>query len=196
MDWNLFFFINCILLGVGLAMDAFSVSIANCMSHPHMSKSSIILMTGTYGLFQFLMPLTGWLCVRTVVQHSKKFQTAIPWIAFFLLLYIGLKMIWESIHEEDKQENTGRALSFGVLMVQGIATSIDALSTGFAIAQFPAEMALTASLIIAAVTFMICMGGAAIGKKLGTILARKAPILGGIILIGIGLEILAGSLFP
>ena len=193
MDWNLFFFINCILLGVGLAMDAFSVSIANCLANPKMGRAGMTGMALSYGLFQFIMPMAGWLCVHTIITIFEKFQPFIPWIAFILLLYIGGKMVIEGLRSEVEE---GKRLTFGVLMIQSVATSIDALSVGFTIAEYNAAMALVASLIIATVTFAICLGGAAIGKKLGTILARKAPILGGIILIAIGLEILAGSLFP
>ena len=193
MDWNLFFFINCILLGVGLAMDAFSVSIANCLANPKMGRAGMTGMALSYGLFQFIMPMAGWLCVHTIITIFEKFQPFIPWIAFILLLYIGGKMVIEGLRSEVEE---GKRLTFGVLMIQSVATSIDALSVGFTIAEYNAAMALVASLIIATVTFAICLGGAAIGKKLGTILAWKAPILGGIILIAIGLEILAGSLFP
>ena len=193
MDWNLFFFINCILLGVGLAMDAFSVSIANCLANPKMGRAGMTGMALSYGLFQFIMPMAGWLCVHTIITIFEKFQPFIPWIAFILLLYIGGKMVIEGLRGEVEE---GKRLTFGVLMIQSVATSIDALSVGFTIAEYNAAKALVASLIIATVTFAICLGGAAIGKKLGTILARKAPILGGIILIAIGLEILAGSLFP
>ncbi|MBQ3713265.1 MAG: manganese efflux pump [Spirochaetia bacterium] len=193
MDWNLFFFINCILLGVGLAMDAFSVSITNCLANPKMGRAGMTGMALSYGLFQFIMPMAGWLCVHTIITIFEKFQPFIPWIAFILLLYIGGKMVIEGLRGEVEE---GKRLTFGVLMIQSVATSIDALSVGFTIAEYNAAMALVASLIIATVTFAICLGGAAIGKKLGTILAWKASILGGFILIAIGLEILAGSLFP
>ena len=193
MDWNLFFFINCILLGVGLAMDAFSVSIANCLANPKIGRAGMTGMALSYGLFQFIMPMAGWLCVHTIITIFEKFQPFIPWIAFILLLYIGGKMVIEGLRGEVEE---GKRLTFGVLMIQSVATSIDALSVGFTIAEYNAAMALVASLIIATVTFAICLGGAAIGKKLGTILAWKASILGGFILIAIGLEILAGSLFP
>ncbi|MBQ6904680.1 MAG: manganese efflux pump [Spirochaetia bacterium] len=193
MDWNLFFFINCILLGVGLAMDAFSVSIANCLANQKMGRAGMTGMALSYGLFQFIMPMAGWLCVHTIITTFEKFQPFIPWIAFILLLYIGGKMVIEGLRGEVEE---GKRLTFGVLMIQSVATSIDALSVGFTIAEYNAAKALVASLIIATVTFAICLGGAAIGKKLGTILAWKAPILGGFILIAIGLEILAGSLFP
>ena len=190
MEWSFLFFTNCVLLGVGLAMDAFSVSIANCLANPRMGKAGVIAMTGSYGLFQFIMPMAGWLCVHTIISIFERFQPFVPWIAFILLLYIGGKMVIEGIRGEVEE---GKKLTFGVLIIQSVATSIDALSVGFTIAEYNAAMALVASLIIAVVTFGICLGGAAIGKKVGSHLSGKASILGGSILIAIGLEILIKS---
>ena len=191
MEWNFLFFTNCVLLGVGLAMDAFSVSIANCLANPRMNRAEMSGMAFSYGFFQFLMPMVGWFCVHTIISIFEKFQPFIPWIAFILLLYIGGKMVLEGIRGEVEEE--GKKLTFGILMLQSVATSIDALSVGFTIAEYQAAMALAASLIIAVVTFGICMGGAFIGKKAGSHLSGKASILGGTILIAIGLEILIKS---
>ena len=191
MEWSFLFFTNCVLLGVGLAMDAFSVSIANCLANPRMNRAEMSGMAFSYGFFQFLMPMAGWFCVHTIISIFEKFQPFIPWIAFILLLYIGGKMVLEGIRGEVEEE--GKKLTFGILMLQSVATSIDALSVGFTIAEYHAAMALVASLIIAVVTFAICMGGALIGKKAGSHLSGKASILGGTILIAIGLEILIRS---
>ena len=191
MEWNFLFFTNCVLLGVGLAMDAFSVSIANCLANPRMNRAEMSGMAFSYGFFQFLMPMVGWFCVHTIISIFEKFQPFIPWIAFILLLYIGGKMVLEGIRGEVEEE--GKKLTFGVLMIQSVATSIDALSVGFTIAEYQTAMALAASLIIAVVTFGICMGGAFIGKKAGSHLSGKASVLGGTILIAIGLEILIKS---
>ena len=191
MEWNFLFFTNSVLLGVGLAMDAFSVSIANCLANPRMNRAEMSGMAFSYGFFQFLMPMVGWFCVHTIISIFEKFQPFIPWIAFILLLYIGGKMVLEGIRGEVEEE--GKKLTFGILMLQSVATSIDALSVGFTIAEYQAAMALAASLIIALVTFGICMGGAFIGKKAGSHLSGKASVLGGTILIAIGLEILIKS---
>ena len=191
MEWNFLFFTNCVLLGVGLAMDAFSVSIANCLANPRMSRAEMSGMAFSYSLFQFLMPMTGWFCVHTIITVFEKFQPFIPWIAFILLLYIGGKMVLEGRLGEVEEE--GKKLTFGVLIIQSVATSIDALSVGFTIAEYQVAMALAASFIIAVVTFGICMGGAFIGKKAGSRLSGKASVLGGSILIAIGLEILIKS---
>lgn len=196
MSWNFMFFLNSILLGVGLAMDAFSVSMANGLNEPKMKAGRMSLIAGVYAVFQFAMPVIGWVCVHTIVVYFQSFEKFIPWIALILLLYIGGKMLIEGIKGGDEaEENTEKKLGFGLLMVQGIATSIDALSVGFTIAEYPGVMALVASLIIAVVTFAICIGGLLIGKTVGTKLNNKASILGGVILIGIGIEIFVKGIF-
>ena len=194
MDWNFLFFMNSALLGVGLAMDAFSVSLANGMNEKKMKKSRMAYIAGVYAFFQFLMPMVGWICVHTIVQLFAQFQKCIPWIALILLLYIGGSMIWESVKGEEEIEEV-KKLSFAVLMLQGIATSIDALSVGFTIADYGFVMALVCSIIIAVVTFAICETGLYLGKTLGTKLAGKADVLGGVILTGIGIEIFVKGVF-
>ena len=188
MDWNLMFFINSVLFGVGLAMDAFSVSMANGLNEPQMPRRKAALIAGTFAVFQILMPLLGWFCVRTVAETFSAFERFIPWIALILLLYIGGKMLIEGIRDRGT-EGEKPAVGFGGLIVQGIATSIDALSVGFTIEELPWQMALVEALIIGAVTFVLCIGGVAIGKRFGLKLRNKASILGGVILILIGIEI-------
>ena len=184
------------LLGVGLAMDAFSVSLANGLREPNMNGGRMTRIAGVYGIFQYLMPLLGWVCVHTIVEKFTSFEKYIPWIALALLGYIGGTMLVEGIRKKQADTHeTGSVLGFGTLLVQGVATSIDALSVGFTIEQYQFQMALTASLIIAAVTHGICLCGLAIGRKFGLKLTNKASILGGLILIGIGLEILIKSFF-
>lgn len=195
MSWNLMFFVNSVLLGVGLAMDAFSVSMANGLNEPKMKAGRMSLIAGCYAFFQFAMPMIGWICVHTIVVYFQKFETFIPWIALILLLYIGGKMLIEGIKGDDEEEETDKRLGFGTLIIQGVATSIDALSVGFTIADYGAVMALVASLIIAVVTFFICIGGLKIGKTVGTKLSNKAAVLGGVILIGIGIEIFVKGVF-
>ena len=194
MNWNFLFFMNSALLGVGLAMDAFSVSLANGMNEKKMKKSRMAYIAGVYAFFQFLMPMVGWICVHTIVQLFAQFQKCIPWIALILLLYIGGSMIWESVKGEEEIEEV-KKLSFAVLMLQGIATSIDALSVGFTIADYGFVMALVCSIIIAVVTYAICETGLYLGKTLGTKLAGKADGLGAVILTGIGIEIFVKGVF-
>ena len=193
MEWSFLFFFNSALLGVGLAMDAFSVSMANGLHDPNMSKKRMCVIAGTFGVFQAVMPMTGWVCVHTIVELFSSFEVFIPWIALALLAYIGGKMLIEGIKGEEAEEAT--ELSAGALFVQGVATSIDALSVGFTISEYGWLMALVCSLIVATVTFFICEAGLSLGKKFGTKLSGKASILGGVILIGIGLEIFISGVF-
>lgn len=230
MQFSISFFINSILLGIGLAMDAFSVSIANGLNEPKMKAGKVCGVAGTYAFFQFAMPMIGWVCVHTVVVFFTAAQKFIPWIALILLLYIGGKMVIEScisfhkarkckqcnncdcenrkfqFNEDTKKqiltecadkgvEPEKKSLSFITLMVQGIATSIDALSVGFTIAEYNWLLALIASIIIAAETFVICVAGLKIGKKAGEKLSEKATLVGGIILIAIGVEIFVKGIF-
>jgi len=193
MEWSFVFFLNSALLGVGLAMDAFSVSLANGLHDPHMSRRRGAIIAGTFGVFQAVMPMAGWLCVHTIVELFSAFERFVPWIALALLGYIGGKMLLEGIKGEEAEETT--ELSAGALFMQGVATSIDALSVGFTISEYGWLMALVCSLIVAAVTFFICEAGLSLGKKFGTKLSGKASILGGVILIGIGLEIFISGVF-
>lgn len=114
MEWSFLFFFNSALLGVGLAMDAFSVSMANGLHDPKMSMKRMCIIAGTFGLFQAVMPMTGWVCVHTVVELFSSFETFIPWIALILLAYIGGKMLMEGIKGEETEE--AAALSAGALL--------------------------------------------------------------------------------
>lgn len=191
--------INSVMLGIGLAMDAFSVSLANGLSEPRMRGRRMLLIAGVFAVFQALMPLAGWFFVHNMAQLFSAFSVIIPWIALGLLVFIGSKMIWEGV-ESCRAGGEGEAcrmepLAFGALLVQGVATSIDALSVGFTIADYNALQAVLCAAIIAAVTLVICLGGIVIGKTFGTRLAGKASILGGVILIAIGLEIWITGVF-
>lgn len=195
---NVVFVLNSILLGAGLAMDAFSVSIANGLNEPHMPRSKMCRVAGTYAGYQFAMPMIGWFCVHAVTEQFETFRKFIPWIALLLLALIGGKMLAEGIRSvwsgksaeaEEAQRKQEACLGFGTLMVQGIATSIDALSVGFTISDYGTMMAAVCSFLIAVTTFVLCMAGLKFGKKFGERLADKATIFGGLLLIAIGVEI-------
>lgn len=174
-------------------MDAFSVSLVNGLNEPTMKKGKMGFISAVYGIFQTAMPLIGWFCVHFLLEQFKAFEKYIPWIALLLLLYIGGKMLIEGIRNNKEDEKA--AVTFSELIVQGIATSIDALSVGFTIAQYPFEVALLETIIIGVVTSVICIFGLVLGKKAGTRLSNKASILGGIILILIGIEIFVKGVF-
>ena len=186
MDFSITFFITNIMLGVGLAMDAFSVSIANGLNEPFMRRKKMLSVAFIFAFFQFAMPLIGWFFVSTFVHYFTAFQPFIPYIALALLAYIGGKMIYDGFHCECEECS---AVGLIGLMVQGVATSIDALSVGFTIANYNFLGALIASVLIGVVTFAICFAGIIIGKRVGNSLSGKASVFGGIILIAIGFEI-------
>ncbi len=185
-----------IVLGVGLAMDAFSVSLANGLKEPTMGVPKICLVGGAYAVFQALMPMIGWFCVHTIAERFKSFEKFIPWIALLLLLYIGGEMLIDGIKSRKSSEEVAlEKLTMKALFIQAVATSIDALSVGFTISKYSLFEATICNLIIAIVTFVISVVGVIIGKKVGTKLGWKADVLGGVILIGIGLEIFITGVF-
>ena len=197
-------FITSALLGAGLAMDAFSVSVANGLADRGMSTGRMLAIAGTFAGFQFAMPMIGWVAVKRAAEAFEWFSPLIPWIALVLLLFIGGGLLKDGIEElraarsgEASESEAGGAarLSFGALMMQGVATSIDALSVGFTTAAYNRAQALLSSVIIGVVTLVICMAGLRLGRKLGELLSGRASILGGLILIGIGLEIWVKGVF-
>lgn len=188
---DLRFIVTGLMLGIGLAMDAFSVSLANGLNEPCMKKPKMAGVALLFAFFQALMPVIGWVCVHTVLNYFSAFEKMIPWIALALLGWIGGNMIYDGIKDQD--DDTCHAVGLKALLVQGVATSIDALSVGFTISDHNFVQALMTAALIAAVTFVICYGGIVIGKKAGTKLAGKAGILGGVILVAIGLEIFITS---
>ena len=191
--FNATFFVNSSLLGTGLAMDAFSVSLANGLNEPKMKRRKLFGIAGTFAFFQALMPMIGWVCVHTLLQYFQAFETFIPWIALGLLGFIGGKMLYEGI--KGGEEEAPPKVGFVGLILQGIATSIDALSVGFTISDYSLPMALACAGIIAAITFVLCAIGIEIGKKFGTKFSGKATAFGGLILIVIGLEIFITGVF-
>lgn len=188
MDLSFIFFFNSIVLGIGLAMDAFSVSLANGMNEPCMKKKKMLFIAVVFGVFQGLMPLIGWFCVHTIATLFTSFTKLIPWIALVLLSFLGIKMLVEEF-KDCEEEECCKKQGLMVILVQGVATSIDALSVGFTNAEYGVFNAIVSSLIIMVLTFVICYLGVLLGKKFGTKFSKKAAILGGIILILIGIEI-------
>ncbi|MCR4814600.1 MAG: manganese efflux pump MntP family protein [Lachnospiraceae bacterium] len=217
--------INSFFLGIGLAMDAFSVSVANGLSFPKMKSGEKFRIAFVFAFFQFLMPVIGWGFVTRLEALFSKISRFIPWIAFAMLLFIGGKMILEAVREltgkksgtgdygkdDKKRENEesrkkedyaedgrknksgaeGKILT-GTLIMQGMATSLDALSAGFTISEYSLAYALLCAGIIAVVTFVLCLAGVILGKKIGERISTIATIFGGCILILIGIKILLG----
>ena len=193
------FIFNSLALGVGLAMDAFSVSLANGLGAPKMHKRRALFIAAVFGVMQGLMPLIGWILVHTVVEKFRAIEAVIPYIALALLGYIGVKMLLDGLKEvkcagcSANPDACKKELTVATILVQGVATSIDALSVGFTISEYDVWRAIICTAIIAAVTLVICYAGIHIGKKFGTALTGRASIFGGMILIFIGLEIFITS---
>ena len=185
---------SSIMLGIGLAMDAFSVSLANGLNEPKMQLKKAFGISGIFALFQGIMPLIGWVAVSAFLKFFNKFQPFIPWISLILLCFIGGKMLYESLRKKSDGKDSTKVLTIGELFMQAIATSIDALTAGIDLAndyslnQYP--YVILAVGIIALLTFGICFAGVKIGQKVGTKFADKAGILGGCVLIFLGLKIL------
>ena len=191
-EYDLMFIANSIFLGSGLAMDAFSVCVANGLNEVGMRNARKYKIAGVFGIFQAAMPMIGWICVRAIAEAFGVFQKFIPWIALTLLLCIGGKMIYEAVIKDKKEANekTDEKMITGKqLFIQGIATSIDALTVGFTIVDYSFAMALVSATIIGIITLVMCMAGLRIGRKVGEKFTEKASIFGGIILISIGIEI-------
>ena len=191
------FILNSLLLGVGLAMDAFSVSVADGLAETGMKKRKELLISGAFGFFQFFMPLVGWILVKTIVSIFSVLEKFIPWIALILLCYLGGKMITEALKGTAEDENPAAAAAVTPknLLVQAVATSIDALSVGFTMESYDIIMALGGSLIIGGVTMIMCIIALKIGKKIGSRFSGKATLVGGIILVLIGIEIFVKGVF-
>lgn len=200
------FFFEAIMLGFALAMDAFSVSLANGLNEPKMRIPKIALIAGVFAGLQALMPLAGWFCITTLVGVLDFLMPIIPWCSLGLLGFIGGKMLFESLKPECTEEMAARGecelkkpIAIGAILIQGVATSIDALSAGFTMMHGNQPYSIWEALIyvglIAIVTFPICFAGVLIGQRAGSKLAGKAGILGGAILIFIGLEIFITSWF-
>ena len=177
--------ISIIIIAIALAMDAFSVSLTKGFTQNDLTKSQILYYGLFFGIFQFVMPVIGYLCGTTI---SSFVSTVAPWIAFFLLLAIGLNMIRESLGDDEDVLDT---FSFREVTLLAIATSIDAFAVGitFALLKIPLLVPCT---IIGIVAFMFSIVGIFIGKKLGNYLGDKFEIVGGIVLILIGIKILLG----
>ena len=171
------FILNSILLGVGLAMDAVSVFVANGLEDPGMSRKKL-----------YALPMLGWFFVTFLLSLFRVIAPFLPFVSLALLLYIGGKLALEGIRG-NSEETPDSGIGLKALLLQGIATSIDALSVGFTLASYRAAEALLSSVLIALTTFVFCLGALHSGKQAGAVLNRQAKVIGGLILIVIGARI-------
>ncbi|MDD5711884.1 MAG: manganese efflux pump MntP family protein [Smithellaceae bacterium] len=183
--------LSIFILAVGLSMDALSVAIALGASRSGISWMPILRLSLGFGVFQFAMPILGWLIGGTVVDYIGAYD---HWVAFGLLLYVGLKMIHEAFRAADEND-TGHDPTTGLtLLMLSVATSIDALAVGLSLALLKTPI-LYPSAVIGLVCFVITAVGMLFGRPLGMLFGRKVEILGGVVLIGIGVRILAQHMF-
>lgn len=194
MNWNISFFLNTVIFGLGLAVDAFLIALSIGLNIPKLKRGRIFAMAGVFALFQLIAPMIGWICINTIAKKFDLFEECLSWLALLVLSYIGVKMIVDGVCHRHKTIEKPKVGIFALLF-SAVITSIDALSVGFAIADYHWQMALGASAIIALITFGSFIGGYFIGKKCGVKLANKASVLGGIIFIFIGVEVFVNSLF-
>ncbi len=173
------------LLAVGLGVDAFSVAIGIGASNNKKSWAPVLRLSLAFGLFQFVMPLIGWLAGSTVVDRIQSFD---HWIAFALLVLVGGKMIREGFEKESDEQKTDQTRGWPLFLLS-IATSIDALAVGFSFSLLKTDLLFPAA-IIGVVCFMMTAVGMIFGKGLARIFGRKVEILGGMVLIVIGMKIL------
>ena len=182
-------FFTLFLIALGLSMDAFAVSISNGLFYKNFKKSHMFLSSLTFGIFQGIMPVIGFFAGNMFFDLISSYD---HWIAFILLSFIGTNMIIDAIKElkiERKNDLFKKDYSFKSMLLQGIATSVDALAVGISFAALKINI-LIASANICLVTFIVCLIGNYVGKKFGHLLEEKAKIFGGAILILIGLKIL------
>lgn len=177
--------LSIFLLGLGLSMDAFAVSLTGCISfHGHRLQTAF-KMAGFFGAFQALMPLLGWLGGTHLVRFVSGFD---HWLAFGLLGFVGGKMVIEALRAKPG-ECVKIDLGFKMLFVLAVATSLDALAVGLSLALLSVSI-LVPALLIGCMTFCISFGGVLLGDKLGELAGKRIEIAGGLILILIGIKIL------
>lgn len=180
--------LSILLIGVSLSMDAFAVSVTNGLTLKNFNFRHALWMGLYFGGFQFLMPLLGCLLGSTVSHYIMRFG---PYISLALLAFIGGKMLLESIRPGEEEESAGMtALSHKSLLAAAVATSIDALAVGVSFAFQEDVKLLPSCLLIGCTTFVISFGGAMLGSRIPGLNGRKAGIVGGLVLIGIGVKLL------
>lgn len=182
-------FAELFLVAVGLAMDAFAVSICKGLQMKKINYGHGTVIALFFGVFQGLMPLLGWLLGSSFGRYITE---ADHWIAFILLAFIGGKMIYEALHGDDGEETAGDGdvLDIKELFILSIATSIDALAVGITFALLPDTNIWASITVIAAVTFVLSLIGVIIGNRFGVKYKSRAELFGGLILVLMGLKIL------
>ncbi len=188
-------YLSLLCIAIGLSMDAFAVAVTNGAVLKQAKLSAALKIAACFGIFQGIMPFTGWLVGKAGEQLIHKVD---HWIALLLLCFLGAKMIWDARKKEETSPCKS-TLQTKTLIAMAVATSIDALAAGVILPSAAGAQSLWQMLcavaVISAVTFSLCLAGVFLGKKCGCLLRNKAGILGGAVLIGIGIKIFAEQMF-
>ncbi len=186
MDFSVI--LSTVLLGIGLSMDAFAVSVCKGLAVEKVKPSHMATAGAWFGGFQMLMPLIGYFLGASFHSYIEKYD---HWVAFLLLVLIGVNMLREALSKKDgEEENTDASFGFKTMFVMAVATSIDALAVGIALAMEPETNIWLSIACIGITTFLLSAAGVKIGSVFGNKFKRKAEITGGVILIFLGLKIL------
>jgi putative Mn2+ efflux pump MntP len=182
--------LSILLIAVSLSLDCFAVAVAGSISMPKITRRQVLRVSFSFGFFQLAMLVVGWLLGRTLVDIVESFA---HWVAFGLLALVGARMIWESF-ESDENDRQSADISKGLaLLGLSIATSIDSLAVGLSLA-FLESRVLIAAIAIGSVAFLFTAAGFYFGNRIGKLLGRRAEVVGGIVLIGLGLRILLSEI--
>jgi putative Mn2+ efflux pump MntP len=179
-------FLSILIIAIGLGMDALSVAVGIGATARTLTPGPVLRLACSFGLFQFAMPLAGWLAGEKAADYVGRYD---HWIAFLLLAFVGGKMMWESFHHEQEHLHGNDPTQGMTLLILSVATSIDALAVGFTFALLKAPI-VYASVVIGIVCFLMTAGGMIFGRKLGELFGKRAELLGGVVLLGIGVKIL------
>ena len=176
--------VSILIIAIGLSADCFAVALSAGFSLGKIKKIQVLRMALSFGVFQAIMPVIGWLVGRTVIDYVAPFD---HWVAFGLLAFIGGRMLWEFFEKKEKAETVD--VTRGVrLLVLSVATSIDSLAVGLSLAFLEVNIGMAVA-IIGTVAFIVTAVGVIIGRKVGQLMGRWAELAGGLILIGIGIRI-------
>lgn len=186
MHANGLFYVNSLLLGVGLAVDAFIIALANSMNGIGGKKGCVVAML--LAVFQFVAVMAGWAVAYAVSELCTWIEQVFSWLAVAVFIYMGVKMFVSATRKKDEKVS----VEYGVatVIVQCAAASVDALTVGFTLEEFGVISAMVCSAIIAAVTFIVYTFGHLLGKRFGVKLGRWATVIGGIAFIAIAVEII------
>lgn len=184
-------FMTIFIIALGLAMDAFAVSITSGITIKRMHLRHALIIATFFGIFQAIMPVFGWSIGYFAANLVSSFD---HWIAFTLLVFIGGKMIYEAYHDDPNDEKHGNPLNIYILFTLAIATSIDAAAVGITLSFLNVSI-IQPAVIIGVVTFLLSFAGTYIGNTFGDFFEKKIEFFGGLVLIGIGFKILIQHLF-